>query len=106
MAPIIAGNLFSLIFGRNLDKNEHASQNAPAHSPVQRSDSEGGGPPHCLRGQACYVDTIYITMFATFVAILLSLYAGYRDRQKLLAVGTRRPRSTSSRLIDEEPDAA
>ncbi|KAF9530910.1 major facilitator superfamily domain-containing protein [Crepidotus variabilis] len=101
MSPIIAGNLFSLIFGRNFDKNEHAAQK-PKASLSTRLRREEGGPPHCLRGQECYVDTVYLTLLASFLTILLTVYAGYRDRRKILAMGGRRPGSASSRIINEE----
>ena len=40
--------------------------------------------PQCLLGLNCYVDTIYLTMLATFLAILLRIWAGYReDRMKI-----------------------
>ena len=94
----MGGNLFSLLFGRNLDAHRSPTpptQPPPPHDgslalldhrsppspppPVQVYDST----PQCLLGINCYRDTLYLTMFATFLAILLSIWAGYRDRQKI-----------------------
>ena len=79
LSPILAGNLFSLIFGRNLD----------AHSPPSHDALLNPHPihvytaPECLLGRNCYLDTIYLTIIATFLGILLSIWAGYRDRLKI-----------------------
>ena len=98
LSPLVGGNLFSLLFGRNLDAHrsptppttpppphdtslallDHRSPPSPP-PPVQVYDST----PQCLLGINCYRDTLYLTMFATFLAILLSIWAGYRDRQKI-----------------------
>ena len=80
LSPIVAGNLFSLIFGRNLD-----ARSSPAHD----SDAALNTPidvyaaPQCLLGVDCYRDTIYLTMLTSFIAILLSIWAGYRDGMKI-----------------------
>lgn len=76
-SPMVAGNLFSLRFGRNLD----AHDGAPAHDALNPFPYSA---PQCLLGLQCYVDTIYFTMVATFLAILLSIWAGYRDRMKIV----------------------
>ena len=80
LSPIVAGNLFSILFGRNLD----AHRNSPAHlNSPPRLHVYYNSAPQCLLGLNCYVDTIYLTMLATFLAILLSIWAGYRDRLKI-----------------------
>ena len=81
LSPIVAGNLFSLIFGRNLD----AHSSSPAHDALLNSPPpiHVYSAPQCLLGLHCYLDTIYLTTFATFLAILLSIWAGYRDRRKI-----------------------
>ena len=62
--------------------------------------------PLCLIGSQCYVSTIYITTLATFVAILMSVYAGYRDKLRemnMTTAGQRRvPLKTSG--YSEEPE--
>ena len=83
--PPIAGNLFSVMFGRNLD----AHRSTPLHDvllnppPLPPPIHVYSALPQCLLGLNCYVDTIYFTMLATFLAILLSIWAGYRDKLKI-----------------------
>ena len=72
---MVAGNLFSLVFGRNLDAHESTGGHVTLDPPLTHVYSA----PQCLLGRKCYLDTIYLTMFATFLAILLSIWAGYRD---------------------------
>jgi hypothetical protein len=81
LSPMAAGNLFSLVFGRNLDAHEA--------SPSQLSGTflpEVNGEPRCGQGLECYVTTVYLTIGATFLSILLSLWAGWRDRRKMRGV--------------------
>jgi hypothetical protein len=75
------GNLFSIIFGRNLDK--HDVTNTIGQVPIAKAASFAA--PQCLLGLECYVDTLYLTAGATFLAMLLSIWAGYRDRRKIAA---------------------
>jgi len=75
VSPMVAGNLFSLVFGRNLDAHESTGRHAPL--------THVYSAPRCLLGLECYLDTVYLTMAATFLAILLSIWAGYRDRMKV-----------------------
>ena len=96
LSPIVAGNLFSIVFGRNLDAHDGShTSNAPL--------ADGYSAPQCLQGLNCYVDTIYLTMLATFLCVLLSIWAGYRDRVK---IATSRKILSSSRIelngLDEE----
>ena len=70
------GNLFSIVFGRNLDKHDVTNANDQA-APF--------AAPRCLLGLECYVDTLYLTAGATFLGMLLSIWAGYRDRRKIAA---------------------
>ena len=79
LSPIVAGNLFSLIFGKNLD-----AHGSPAHDALLNTPPiEVYSAPQCLLGLDCYLSTIYLTMLMTFFAILLSIWAGYRDRLKI-----------------------
>lgn len=88
LAPLFGGNLFSLAFGRNLDK--HA---APAETPTLRSLFERAGVSsgqQCFEGKDCYVSSLYLTIFATTLAFFLSLYAAWKDRKRMTIVeGTR-----------------
>lgn len=57
LSPMAAGNLFSLVFGRNLDAHEA--------SPSQLSGTflpEVSAEPRCGQGLECYVATIYLTI--------------------------------------------
>ena len=100
ISPIVAGNLFSLIFGRNLDAHEKASK-IPSSKPATLLDA-----PQCLLGLDCYVDTIYLTTLATFIAILLSLWAGYRDRQKIaMSMSHRKRLPTNGEVIWEDEES-
>lgn len=74
MSLLAGGNLFSLAFGRNLDAHSE-------HSRIPSSNSETE-PVQCLQGLDCYVHGIYLTVGATFLSILLCVWAGYREKQK------------------------
>jgi hypothetical protein len=75
------GNLFSLVFGRNLDKHDVTKTNGQASI----AKAAPFTAPQCLLGLECYVDTLYLTAGATFLSMLLSVWAGYRDRRKIAA---------------------
>ena len=72
MSLLAGGNLFSLFFGRNLDAHSEHSLPSPNNSEAVQ----------CLQGLDCYVHGIYLTIGATFLSILLSVWAGYREKQK------------------------
>lgn len=82
ISPIAGGNLFSLAFGSNLD----------AHAPADTANSTAilrraapSSSLQCLEGRACYISTIYLTLGACLIALILSIWAGWRDRQRMLA---------------------
>ena len=79
MAPVVASNIFSLAFGKNYDAHARVPP-TPSPSPSPR----GGLPSEllCYQGRECYVSSLRITTFACFVAIGLSLYAGWLDHRK------------------------
>jgi hypothetical protein len=85
---MVAGNLFSIAFGNNLD----------AHDGVKTTAASA---PQCSEGLNCYVATIYLTAGATFLSVLLSVWAGYRDRRKINAA---RRRQVSRRTGDTSWD--
>lgn len=72
LAPIFGGNIFSLVFGHNMDV--HSSDGVPNPANVARQ---------CRIGRLCYVETLYLTNAACFLCVLLSVLAGWRDRRKL-----------------------
>jgi len=98
LSPIGAGYLFSLVFGRNLD----AHDSSPNHDALNSALSHVYSAPQCLEGLNCYVTTIYLTMLATFFAILLSMWAGYRDTLKIAASEKARLSSTSEVIWQDE----
>jgi hypothetical protein len=75
---MLAGNLFSVAFGRNLDSHERA----PSETDLLPGSNIS---PQCLKGRLCYVDTLYMTMAACFLSMVLSVWAGWRDRKKIAA---------------------
>jgi hypothetical protein len=77
MSPMFAGNLFSVAFGRNLDSHGTAPSQTDLLGP--------NFSPQCLQGRLCYVDTLYMTMAACFLSMVLSVWAGWRDRKKIAA---------------------
>ncbi|KAL4067164.1 major facilitator superfamily domain-containing protein [Scleroderma yunnanense] len=89
MAPLVGGNLFSIMFGRNLD----------AHTPSADPDmSPGAGhgltvlrwlisrdvptERQCLAGRECYISSLQVTLMVCIVALALSTWAGIRDRRR------------------------
>jgi hypothetical protein len=78
-----------LFFGRNLDAHEpRHPMPAPllSHSAKREILLSTNEMPRCLEGKDCYVSALYLTMFMTFSCILLSVWAGWRDRQKLMGL--------------------
>jgi hypothetical protein len=80
MAPLLGGNLFSILFGRNLDAHVTGADSRlmdlsiPPRSP--RPERQ------CLQGRVCYASTLVVTTFACCLALVLSLIAAWRDRQR------------------------
>ena len=77
ISPIIGSTVFSLAFGRILD----------AHGgPTKESlySLRSGSLMQCTQGKECYVVALYLTAGASFVAVLLSVWAALRDRRKIL----------------------
>ena len=91
VAPLLGGNLFSILFGKNLDAHVPTSTNSTLTSssgvPLPMVDLRTRAPiPHsarqCLEGRVCYAGTLSVTTFACMVAFVLSLIAAWRDRRK------------------------
>ncbi|KAH0839347.1 major facilitator superfamily domain-containing protein [Lanmaoa asiatica] len=87
-SPVVGGNLFSLMFGHNLD----------THTPVQDTHSllatrvwsltslvsrELPSEHQCFDGKACYSGSLQVTLVACIVSLGLSWWAGIRDGQKI-----------------------
>ncbi|KIK95478.1 hypothetical protein PAXRUDRAFT_826958 [Paxillus rubicundulus Ve08.2h10] len=84
-APLIGGNLFSLMFGRNLDA--HASTDKHSMLPTRILSTLGPrqlpSEHQCFGGRECYVGSLKVTMVACVVSLGLSVWAGMRDREKV-----------------------
>lgn len=81
---MLGGNLFSLAFGRNLDKHSTPAFPAAPTEIVRRA----GLPSEqlCFEGRECYVSSLYLTIFACTVALALSIYAAWKDRERMTVV--------------------
>lgn len=91
-SPLLAGNLFSLAFGRNLDAHERdaAADGFSRFSVLGPPLLVDGGfavvaAPLCAKGRLCYVETLYLAAGACGCALGLSVWAGLRDWRKLRA---------------------
>ncbi|KAJ8521826.1 hypothetical protein ONZ45_g1531 [Pleurotus djamor] len=78
-SPLLGGNLFGIVFGRNLDAHE---------PPARRGLPAETSGRMCLEGKACYVDALYLTMSACALCVGLSIYAAWRDQKKLAKLET------------------
>ncbi|KAF9652133.1 MFS general substrate transporter [Thelephora ganbajun] len=65
LSPLVAGNIFSMIFGRIFD----------AHS------SYSGYEMRCLEGARCYSASLYVTTVACLCALILAFVAVKRDQK-------------------------
>lgn len=85
MSPMISGNLFSIIFGRNFDAHEGVQISSPGDSLklIRDSDPTTSTDLRCIQGLECYVDTIHLTIGVTLLSILLSVWAGWRDKRRI-----------------------
>ncbi|KAH7916644.1 major facilitator superfamily domain-containing protein [Hygrophoropsis aurantiaca] len=86
-SPMVGGNLFSLMFGRNLDAHAPDDSGEQSHGLIQTRELPS--THQCFDGRDCYVSSLTITAVACMVALGLSFYAGWRDQQKTLAVTNR-----------------
>ncbi|KAG6816234.1 hypothetical protein H0H87_007561 [Tephrocybe sp. NHM501043] len=102
-SPIVAGNLFSVVFGNNLDAHDSApSTNGTSLNASTRAATMFTGS--CTLGRKCYVDALYLTTAATFSCILLSVWAGLRDRKKLAVGAAMTRQSRVSEMLGEDTD--
>lgn len=76
---MIGGNLFSMAFGRNLDKHISHSEESdlpPTTSPDTTIHAQ------CMDGVDCYIWSLKLTTWACVLAFGLAVWAGYRDWKK------------------------
>ena len=65
LSPLVAGNIFSMIFGRIFDANS----------------SYTGQGMRCLEGARCYSASLYVTTWACVCALALAFVATKRDKR-------------------------
>ncbi|KZT23204.1 MFS general substrate transporter [Neolentinus lepideus HHB14362 ss-1] len=87
LAPLLGGNVFSIAFGRNLDAHaapEDADQVVESSSQLTR---RGGLPSthQCFEGGECYIASLYMTTIACLIALGLSIWVSWRDRNRTVA---------------------
>ncbi|KDN51185.1 hypothetical protein RSAG8_00814, partial [Rhizoctonia solani AG-8 WAC10335] len=82
LAPVLSGNLFNLMFGRNLDNRAAESQPATAPPTHAIRGLPSSKELLCYDGSACYTDSIRLSLFACFCALIISIFAARRDKQR------------------------
>ncbi|KAF8607493.1 MFS general substrate transporter [Ceratobasidium sp. AG-I] len=101
LAPVLSGNLFNLMFGRNLDKHAATPQSTPPPSSPGVRGLPSSSELQCYDGKACYVDSIQLSLFACCCALALSIFAAWRDRQRL---DPSQPKSGVLWTVEEEAE--
>ncbi len=93
--PVLGGNLFSIAFGRNLDAHEPPLEATAVPSPSNTQ---------CLDGRGCYVQTLYLSIWACVIALGISFWAGRRDW--LHWQGRDQPRERVNTVVWEDAEEA
>ncbi|KAH7927046.1 MFS general substrate transporter [Leucogyrophana mollusca] len=99
LSPLVGGNLFSLMFGRNLDAHAPSDD---THSLLQARELPS--THQCFDGRECYVTSLNITIAACTFALALSAYAGWRDQQKGREALTAAVKNRTNEVVWEEED--
>ncbi|KAI5985529.1 major facilitator superfamily domain-containing protein [Pisolithus albus] len=88
LAPLIGGNIFSIMFGRNLDAHTpREEEENTSHNVSRFVGGEISSEQHrCLMGRECYVSSLRVTLVACMVALALSTWAATRDERRREAV--------------------
>ncbi len=88
LAPMLGGNAFSIAFGRNLDAHAPSELDSPDASisrglPVLSSlvlrEATSDSSHQCLQGKECYAGSLLMTTTACCIALVLAVYAGWKD---------------------------
>ncbi|KZT51818.1 MFS general substrate transporter [Calocera cornea HHB12733] len=93
LSPLIGGNLFNVLFGRNYDAHSRpvaVGSDTAANSTLAATAGEllrragAATDPHkqCFDGRLCYVDSLTLTTIACCLAFVLSFWAAWRDRRR------------------------
>lgn len=75
---MIGGNIFSMAFGKNLDRHSSSDESnlPPTTSPDTTIHAQ------CLEGVECYIWSLRLTTWACLLALALAILAGYKDWKK------------------------
>ncbi|KAH8834961.1 major facilitator superfamily domain-containing protein [Flagelloscypha sp. PMI_526] len=89
LSPVVGSNIFSLIFGRNLDAHETHDPTTSALLLLhrQKPDEDHVVKNLCKLGKGCYVDTFKLTIGANIIALIMSAYIAWRDWRREQASG-------------------
>lgn len=99
LSPLFGGNVFSVLFGRNLDAHERDPAKKTFMPPPSRIP-----PRQCLDGLTCYVDSLHLTIGACTFAIVLGMWTAWRDRKKAMEVDRDGTYRTLPEVIWEEEE--
>ena len=100
-SPLIPTFSWLVAFGRNLDAHSPSNMEANTTS-LSRADSPSEA--QCFEGRSCYVSSLYITVAACCLALVLSIWAGWRDRQRSLSVGLARKTAPTEVVWEQDED--
>lgn len=83
LAPLIGGNIFSIMFGRNLDAHTpRGEEENTSHNVTRFVGGEMSEQQRCLMGRECYVSSLRVTLVACMIALALSTWAATRDERR------------------------
>ncbi|KAI6160923.1 major facilitator superfamily domain-containing protein [Pisolithus thermaeus] len=89
LAPLIGGNVFSIIFGRNIDAHTPREDMNTSRGVTRATNTADGAvlrdvlsERRCFAGQECYVSSLKVTLMACMVALILSTWAARRDKHR------------------------
>ncbi|KAI5988455.1 major facilitator superfamily domain-containing protein [Pisolithus marmoratus] len=86
LAPLVGGNIFSIMFGRNLDAHTPREEDT-SHDVTRVIGGASLSEHQCLIGRECYVSSLRVTLVACMVALALSTWAAAREERRKRAVG-------------------
>ncbi|KIO06756.1 hypothetical protein M404DRAFT_440131 [Pisolithus tinctorius Marx 270] len=81
LAPLVGGNIFSIMFGRNLDAHTPREGNT-THNVTRVIGEAISSERQCMAGRECYVSSLRVTLVACMVALGLSTWAAARDERR------------------------
>ncbi|KAI6096758.1 major facilitator superfamily domain-containing protein [Pisolithus sp. B1] len=89
LAPLIGGNVFSIIFGRNIDAHTPREDMNTSRGVTRATNTADGAvlrdvlsERRCFAGRECYVSSLKVTLMACMIALILSTWAARRDKHR------------------------